>query len=487
MSDDTDTANRAARGVPAQDLETDVEVGLSEEVARERLARYGPNELSEERIGPLERLLLYFWGPIPWMIEAAAMLSLVLGDWGDFAIITTMLLVNAGVEFWQERKADNAIELLQQRLAPSGRVLRDGVWRVLPARELVPGDIVALHLGNVIPADVTLTSGDYLSIDESALTGESLPVDKKIGDAAYSGSIVKLGEMTALVTATGMATYFGRTAQLVQEAGGQSHFQRAVLKIGNFLILSTLALVVLIVLVALFRQAPLLQTVQFALILTVAAIPVALPAVLSVTMAVGAEKLARMKAIVSRLVSIEELAGIDILCADKTGTLTKNELSLGDVLPADGVERDDLLLAAVLASNRDDPDAIDQAILAGGPPEQALAAYTLSRFTPFDPVGKRTEVALQHGEQALRVSKGAPQVILDLVAPPSANRQAVEKTIEVLAGQGLRALAVARADGIGGWRYLGLLPIFDPPREDSADTIRDAARIGVAVKMITGD
>jgi len=484
--DEPGTAGPAGQAEPHLP-DTDIERGLTEEEARGNLARFGPNALSEERIGPLRRLLQYLWGPIPWMIEAAAALSLVLGDWGDFAIIAAMLLVNAAVGFWQENKADNAIQLLKQRLAPSARVLRDGQWKTIAADELVPGDVVALRLGNVVPADVTLAKGDYLSIDESALTGESMPVDKKVGEQAYSGSIVKLGEMTAVVTSTGMGTYFGRTARLVQEAGARSHFQRAVLKIGNFLILSTLALVVIIVLAALFRQAPFLQTLQFALILTVAAIPVALPAVLSVTMAIGAEKLARLKAIVSRLVSIEELAGTDILCADKTGTLTKNELTLGEVLAATGVDGGELLTIAALASNRNDPDPIDKAILALVPPGTDFADRTLVRFVPFDPVGKRTEATVRQGDTVYRASKGAPQVILDLAQPDKAARQAVETQVNQLAAQGYRAIAVARTDRDGTWRYLGLLPIFDPPRDDSAETIRQTQEMGVAVKMITGD
>ena len=247
-----------------------------------------------------------------------------------------MLFINAGVGFWQEFKADNAIALLKQRLALKARVRRDGAWKDIEARLLVPGDVVLVGLGNIVPADMKLIEGDYLSVDQSALTGESLPVDKKVGDDAYSGSIAKQGEMTGLVTATGMKTYFGKTAHLVEQAKTVSHFQRAVLRIGNFLILMTVGLVLVIGVAALFRHDPLLETLQFALILTVASIPVALPAVLSVTMAVGAERLARIKAIVSRLVSIEEMAGMDILCSDKTGTLTKNELTLGEVAAGAG-------------------------------------------------------------------------------------------------------------------------------------------------------
>jgi H+-transporting ATPase len=487
---DTDQIASAATASPgdqAQLTATIPEQGLTTDEAQARLSRYGANALQEERVSPLKRLLLYFWGPIPWMIEVAAALSLALGDWGDFAIITVMLLVNAGVGFWQENKADNAIQLLKQRLALNARVLRDGAWKSVPARDLVPGDIVSLHLGNVVPADVKLLKGDYLSVDESALTGESLPVDKKFGDPTYSGAIVKLGEMTAVVTATGMSTYFGRTARLVEQAGTRSHFQRAVLRIGNFLIISTLALVALIILVALFRQTSFLETLQFTLILTVAAIPVALPAVLSVTMAVGAEKLARMKAIVSRLVSIEELAGVDILCADKTGTLTKNELTLGEPLPATDIERAQLILAAALASNRNNPDAIDTAVLAGVASTANLDAYTIVAFTPFDPINKRTEATVDKDGNHFRVTKGAPQVILDLTKPATAMRQAVERQVDELAAQGYRAIAAARCDQAGDWRYLGLLPIFDPPREDSRQTIEETLKMGVAVKMITGD
>jgi H+-transporting ATPase len=472
----------------ARDLGTDLDRGLSAAEVQARQAKDGPNALAEQQTTWLQRLAQYFWGPIPWMIEAAAVLSLVLGDWSDFAIILTMLLVNAGVGWWQESKADDAIQALKQRLAPSARVLRDGSWSTVPAVELVAGDVVSLRLGNITPADVVLAVGDYLSADESALTGESLPVDKKVGDTAYAGSIVKLGEMTAIVTAIGSRTFFGRTAQLVATAQTRSHFQRAVMRIGDFLIFTTLALVALIIVLALFRHAPFLRTLQFALILTVAAIPVALPAVLSVTMAVGAQKLAQLKAIVSRLVAIEELAGVDMLCADKTGTLTQNKLTLGDPLPADGVAPEALLHAAALASNAKDPDAIDAAVLAkAGQAADADPGIEVVKFTPFDPVHKRTEVEVRQGGATLRMAKGAPQVILDLVQPEPAARQAVEAQVDELAGRGLRAIAVARSDADGAWQWLGLLSIYDPPREDSESTIRRAGEMGVTVKMITGD
>jgi H+-transporting ATPase len=461
--------------------------GLSEADAARRLQQYGENALAEHHVSVLERLAHFFWGPIPWMIEIAAVLSGVLRHWDDLSIILVMLFINAGVGFWQEFKADNAIALLKQRLALKARVKRDSAWKEIEARLIVPGDVVLVGLGNIVPADMKLVAGDYLSVDQSALTGESLPVDKKIGDEAYSGSIAKQGEMTGLVTAAGMNTYFGKTAHLVEQAKTVSHFQRAVLKIGNFLILTTVGLVLVIGVAALFRHDPLLETAQFALILTVASIPVALPAVLSVTMAVGAEKLARMKAIVSRLVAIEEMAGMDILCSDKTGTLTENQLTLGQVQPAKDASIDDMMLAAGLASRRDAPDAIDAAILAGEPSSLKLDSYRVRAFRPFDPVAKRAEADVEANGKRFTVAKGAPQVILDLCKPDAAERTAIDALVEKDAGKGYRTLGVARADAPAAWHFLGLLPLFDPPRDDSAETIAMTRKMGVDVKMLTGD
>jgi H+-transporting ATPase len=477
-------ATEHAHEAPA--IATDA-AGLTEDEARRRLAQFGENALVEHHVTALERLLRFFWGPIPWMIEVAAALSAVLEHWDDLAIILLMLFINAGVGFWQEFKADNAIALLKQRLALKARVKRDGEWKDIEAKLLVPGDVVHVKLGNVVPADLRLIGGAYLSVDQSALTGESLPVDKKAGDNAYSGSIAKQGEMDGVVTATGMNTYFGHTARLVQQAGAVSHFQRAVLRIGNFLILTTAGLILIIMVAGLFRHNPLLQLVQFALILAVASIPVALPAVLSVTMAVGAERLARMRAIVSRLVSIEEMAGMNTLCSDKTGTLTKNELTLGDPQPAAGVARDDLLLAATLASRRDAPDAIDAAILAKAPARSTLDTYTVKAFHPFDPVVKRAEAEVEHAGKQFKVAKGAPQVIVDLCEPPAEERATIDKIVDQDAARGYRTLGVARTDDAGKWHFLGLLPLFDPPRDDCAETIKATREMGVDIKMVTGD
>jgi H+-transporting ATPase len=460
--------------------------GLSTAEAKSRLAKYGPNTIAEERVSLLQRLLSYFWGPIPWMIEVAAILSATVGHWDDFAVIMTMLLINAGVGFFEEKNADDAIQALKQRLAPSARVQRDGIWADLPARGLVPGDLISVKLGNIVPADANAVRGDYASIDQSALTGESLPVDKKNGDLLYSGSIVRQGEMEAVVTATGMNSFFGKTARLVETAETRSHFQKAVLRIGNFLIYVTLSLVAVILMAALWRGDSVVNTLLFCLILTVAAIPVALPAVMSVTMAVGASSLARMKAIVSRLVSIEEMAGMDILCSDKTGTLTKNELTLGDpVLFEDGAPAD-IIRAAALTCDRTGPDAIDAAILNRGG-DDAFSTVQAANLTPFDPVHKRAIAEIKEGDAQFKVAKGAPQAILALTGGDTALAARVDKGTQDFAARGYRTLGVARTDASGRWHYLGLLPLFDPPRDDSAATIGEAEKLGLSVRMVTGD
>ena len=462
--------------------------GLTQAEAQKRLSQYGPNEIEEKKTNELLKFLSYFWGPIPWMIEAAVILSAVARHWPDFGIILVLLLANAVVGFWEEHQAGNAIAALKAKLAVKARVLRDGKWISPAARELVPGDIIRVRLGDIVPADARLLDGDPIEVDQSALTGESLPATLKAGNAIFSGSIIRQGEIGALVYATGADTYFGKTAQLVQEAHIVSHFQRAVLKIGNYLIILAVVMVAVIIGVALFRGDPILTTLQFALVLTVAAIPVAMPTVLSVTMAVGARLLAKQQAIVTRLSAIEELAGVDVLCSDKTGTLTQNKLTLGDPFSLDGVSADQVILNAALASRADNKDGIDLAVLGGLKSEQDLNGYQVVHFQPFDPVHKRTEATVKGLDgTAFKVAKGAPQVILALSANAGQVKSAVDQAVNQFAGRGFRSLGVARAEGDGPWQFLGVLPLFDPPREDAKTTIATARQMGVTVKMVTGD
>jgi H+-transporting ATPase len=477
--------------MPISDLLSKLESspeGLSQDQAKKRLLQYGPNEITEKKVNPFLKFLTYFWGPIPWMIEAAVILSAVARHWPDFGIILLLLFANATVGFWEEHQAGNAIDALKAKLAVKARVKRDGKWITPAARELVPGDVIRLRLGDIVPADARLLDGDPVEVDQSALTGESLPAERKPGDAVFSGSIIRQGEIGALVYGTGANTYFGKTAQLVQEAHTVSHFQKAVLKIGNYLIVLAVALVAVIITVAIFRGDPILTTLQFALVLTVAAIPVAMPTVLSVTMAVGARLLAKKEAIVSRLVAIEELAGVDMLCADKTGTLTQNKLTLGDPFSVNNVSTDQVILFGALASRAENNDTIDLAILDGLKDKDSLKGYDVIHFQPFDPVHKRTEASIKASDgKTFMVTKGAPQVILELSDNAGQVKADVDKAVNEFAARGFRSLGVARAADDGKWQFVGVLPLFDPPREDAKATIATALAMGVKIKMVTGD
>ena len=475
------------------ELKTDGSRGLSSQEAGKRLEQYGYNEIIEKDEPLWHRIFRRFWGPIPWMIEAAAILSAVVRKWEDFIIITIMLLVNGLLDFFQEHRALNALKALKSKLTQEVMVLRDGSYVTIPARELVPGDILKLRIGDVVPADVQLLGGEYLSIDQSALTGESLPVSKKGGEAAYANTIVKQGEMTALVVNTASNTRFHSVVALVAKATleERSHFQKMVIQIGNFLIILTVSLVILILMVSLFRHENFVEIVRFALVLTVAAIPVALPAVLSVTMAVGALNLARKQAIVSRLTAIEELAGVDVFCSDKTGTLTKNEMQVAQPVLLDGHDEQELFLYALLASRRENNDPIEMPIFHYTEqkfPDLDLNLYQQTDFIPFDPVSKRTEAIVQKGDESYQVLKGAAQVLLDMADLPDNEVIAIANSIDLLASKGYRTLAVARrTDANSPLDLIGLIPLIDPPRDDSAQVISDMQAYGVQVKMITGD
>jgi len=472
--------------------------GLSSGEAAQRILQFGRNELIDKEESNLKKFLKFFWGPIAWMIEAAAILSLVMEHWSDLTIITVLLLYNAISGFWQERKASNALAALKAGLAPKANTLRDRKYSQIDAGELVPGDIIKLKIGEVVPADVRFVDGEYISIDQSALTGESLPVNKKSGDEGYSGSIVKKGEMTAVVIGTGNNTFFGRTATLVACAGNKSHSAQATARIGDFLIIISVILCLFLVGFELYHNVVLqdlwdwtdIATIaRLVLVLLIASIPVAMPSVITVTNSLGAQALARKKAIVSRLEAIEELAGVDVLCSDKTGTLTKNLLTLGDSILFGNATADQIVLAAALASEKGSDEAIDKAVVGGLKSPAELDNYKVTKFVPFDPVSKRTESCVTDPQgKSLVFSKGAPQVIVDLCKLDAETEKKANDKVLSLASKGLRALGVAESEDEGeNWIFLGILSLLDPPRDDSKTTIQQAKDHGLRVKMVTGD
>ncbi|UCN01272.1 plasma-membrane proton-efflux P-type ATPase [Sulfurimonas sp. SWIR-19] len=465
--------------------------GLTQKEVQERLEKYGYNELNEKEESWLHRLLRRFWGPIPWMIETAAVLSAIARRWEDFTVILFMLLVNAFVDFYQESKALSAIAVLKKKLARKALVLREGRWQSIDAKELVPDDIIKVKIGDVVPADCKLLGGgEFLQVDQSALTGESLPVNKQAEDDLYANAIIKQGEMTARVTATGVNTYFGKTVGLVAKAEKeeQGHFQKMVIKVGDFLIAVTIVLIGIIIWHGVSRGEPLLDLLIFALILTISAIPVAMPAVLTVTMALGARVLATKEAIVTKLSAIEEAAGMDILCSDKTGTLTQNIMSLAEPYLVGDFTQEQLLLYAAYASKKENEDPIEKPIfdyIEAHNLGKELQKSKMKKFIPFDPVHKKTEGVFEDG---FIYTKGAPQVIIELCDEKEFDKKEAYKKVDDFAQKGFRTLGVAyKKCEEDLYHFAGLIPLFDPPREDSKEAIAEANAKGVAVKMVTGD
>ncbi|MDA8216144.1 MAG: plasma-membrane proton-efflux P-type ATPase [Dehalococcoidales bacterium] len=456
--------------------------GLTAAEAAKRLQQYGPNEVPERRENPWLSFLRKFWAPVPWMLEAAIVLTLVLGRQADAVIIFFLLVFNAVLSFVQESRAENALALLRQHLAINTRVRRDGEWQLLPARELVPGDVIHVRVGDIVPADVRVLDGD-VQLDQSALTGESLPVEASRQGAMYSGSIVQRGEATAEVVATGGKTYFGKTTQLVQSAKTVTHLETIIFNIVKYLLVIDVLLVAALLIYVPLVGISLLAALPFALILLVASVPVALPATFTIAQALGSLELSRRGVLVTRLSAIEEAASMDALCVDKTGTITLNELSVGAVRAYPPFAPDQPLEFAALASDAASQDAIDLAILRASATPTSVAPYRRLSFTPFDPATKRTEAVVEQDGTRLRVMKGLPQVLTSLSAavPPE-----LTSDVASLSAQGYRVLAVA-AGSDGSLRLAGLIALVDRPRPDSAALVSTLRDLGVRIRMITGD
>ncbi|XP_047164314.1 plasma membrane ATPase 4-like isoform X1 [Vigna umbellata] len=482
--------------------------GLTSEEGASRLQVFGPNKLEEKKESKILKFLGFMWNPLSWVMEAAAIMAIALAngggrppDWQDFVGIIALLFINSTISFIEENNAGNAAAALMAGLAPKTKVLRDGRWTEQDAAILVPGDIVSIKLGDIIPADARLLEGDALSVDQSALTGESLPATKHPSDEVFSGSTVKKGEIEAVVIATGVHTFFGKAAHLVDSTNQVGHFQKVLTAIGNFCICS-IAVGIIIELIVMYpiQHRKYRDGIDNLLVLLIGGIPIAMPTVLSVTMAIGSHRLSQQGAITKRMTAIEEMAGMDVLCSDKTGTLTLNKLSVDKNLIevfAKGIEKDYVILLAARASRTENQDAIDAAIVGMlADPKEARAGIREVHFLPFNPVDKRTALTyIDSDGNWHRSSKGAPEQILNLCNCKEDVRKRVHGVIDKFAERGLRSLGVAKQeipeknkDSPGApWQFVGLLPLFDLPRHDSAETITRALNLGVNVKMITGD
>ncbi|CAL5048949.1 unnamed protein product [Urochloa decumbens] len=482
--------------------------GLTSSDGASRLQIFGPNKLEEKKESKLLKFLGFMWNPLSWVMEAAAIMAIVLAngggrppDWQDFVGIVTLLFINSTISFIEENNAGNAAAALMASLAPQTKLLRDGKWSEQDAAILVPGDIISIKLGDIIPADARLMDGDPLKIDQSALTGESLPVNKMPGDSIYSGSTCKQGEIEAVVIATGVHTFFGKAAHLVDSTNNVGHFQKVLTAIGNFCICSIgIGMLIEVIVMYPIQHRQYRDGIDNLLVLLIGGIPIAMPTVLSVTMAIGSHRLSQQGAITKRMTAIEEMAGMDVLCSDKTGTLTLNKLTVDKNMIEPFVkdlDKDAVVLYAARASRTENQDAIDASIVGMlADPREARAGIQEVHFMPFNPVDKRTAITYIDSDGTWhRISKGAPEQIIELCRLREDVSRRVHAIIAKFADRGLRSLAVARQrvpegnkDATGTpWQFLAVLPLFDPPRHDSAETIRRALNLGVNVKMITGD
>ncbi len=457
--------------------------GLSSQEAARRLEQYGPNAVAEEKRHPLIFFLSKFWAPVPWMLEITILLELYLGRDVEAIVIGFLLVFNAILSFIQENRAQSALTLLRQQLTVQARVLRDGHWQLVPAKFLVPGDVIHLRMGDLVPADVKLAEGQ-IQMDQSALTGESVPMEGGTGHQAFAGAVVKRGEASGEVTATGARTNFGKTAELVRTAKTASHLEEIIFSIVKYLIIADVGLVIIVILYALLSHTAWPVILPFALILLVASVPVALPATFTLATALGAAELARKGVLVTRLSAIEEAAAMSILASDKTGTLTENRLNLGTVHAYTPYSDEEVLLLGVQASEESTQDPLDMAILNGAREKGLKITDSVLHYTPFDPALRRSEALISQPDGSiLQVIKGAPLTIAALVGAGAE----IEKDVSGLAAKGYRVLAIAAGPQGGQLRLAGLLALQDAPRADSPALVKKLNALGVRVLIVTGD
>ena len=465
------------------------ETGLTRAEVDVRRKEHGYNEVAEKKRHPVLKFLQKFWGISAWMLELIMVLSAVLGHYSDLAVVGGLLVVNAILSFMQEHRAAGVVEALRKRLQVSARVRRDSSWQVIPARELVPGDIVRVRTGDIIPADVKLLTG-ALSVDQSVLTGESKDADKAPGEVLSSGSVARRGEGNGVVMLTGAKTYFGRTTELVQEARPKLHIEAVVAKVVRWLFVIVGALLGVVVVLSLIRGAPLIEMIPLMLVLLMSAVPVALPVMFTVSMALGSKELAKRGVLVTRLSAAEDAATMDVLCVDKTGTITMNQLAVTDVSPLAQAKEADVLFAGALASQEANQDPIDLAFLAAAKVHHVfdgIPAVTPVSFAPFDAKSRRTEAVVEQNGQRLRVMKGAVRTVAEACGLQLPEIEALEVRVGAAAAKGYRTLAVARSAETGTPALVGLVSLYDPPRPDAKQLIATLLDLGVPVKMLTGD
>jgi len=467
-------------------LQTNLQFGLTSASAADRLKRIGPNEVPEKKTQPFLLFLKKFWGLTAWMLELIIVLSLILRKYPDAIIVAVLLVTNAVVSLLEERKAAGAVEALKKELRINARALRDGAWTTVPARELVPGDVVRLRAGDIVPADIKVAAGS-LAVDQSALTGESLAVERGAEDLLYSGSVIKRGEATGVVLRTGAGTKFGRTVELIQVARPKLHMEEVVTKLVRRLLLIIGGLLVLTITVSVVRNIALFEILPLMLVLLLSAIPVALPVMYTVSMAVGARDLAKRSVLVTRLSATEDAATMDVLCVDKTGTLTLNELSISQVFPVGPFTEREAVLFGALASQEANRDPLDLAFIRQTREKGWLGpADVQESFTPFDPATRKTEAVVRRGDHRLHIMKGAVSVIAGACGLCPEDEQALEMRAEDLSKRGYRTVAVAMSEG-GKPAFVGLVALSDRPRPDSKQLINELHALGVTVKMLTGD